>query len=451
MKTKISIFKIVAALLGGIIGAVIGNVVYAALIEQVWKPFVVALFFLILAICIFIPLFLAAKGSGDFDYFLKSSINKKFFKYMLPLTFAGIFAVSMLFEFLYEFGGTLDLSEPTSYIFALDISSSMNDTDPDFEEAEAVTKIIGQMEDQFPFAVYTFSSEAVCVEEMHHKTQDDVNKKRQFNYNGSTCMYTVLRNIADDYNSRKNSADWIGGNAPRILLVSDGEPTDGDWWGGSAHDIAKVCRESGISICGIGVAGANEELLKKLSENTGGQNFSINDIDNLYDTLSSAMTAKFSGNRTLLSYRGYVDNDLLYAVLRIVFLALIAFAFTFVLYLGNAFYPDWYLILFIKALTALIVGFSVEFSMQSYLGNEALSRGWLCVWIAACILRTAQTFVGGHISGNTAVPTEQSQTAQSPKAQNKKVPTDPKRLDKHTDPKNKIQTLDQSDRNKKQR
>ncbi len=442
MKAKISILKIAAALVGGIIGAVIGNVVYAELIEQVWKPLVVALFFLILAVCIFLPLFLAAKGLGNFDYFLKSSINKKFFKYMLPLTFVGIFAVSMLFEFLYELGGTLDLSEPTSYIFALDISSSMRTTDPNFQEAEAVTKIIGQMEDQFPFAVYTFSSEAVCTEEMHHKTQDDVNKKRQFNYDGATCMYTVLQNIVDDYNSRKNSADWIGGNAPRIILVSDGEPTDGDWWGRSAHDVAKVCRENGISICGIGVVGANEELLKKLSENTGGQNFSINDIDNLYDTLSSALTAKFSGNRTLLSYRGYVDNDMLYAALRIIFLALIAFAFTFVLYLGNAFYPDWYLILFIKALTALIVGFSVEFSVQSYLGNEALSRGWLCVWIAACILRTAQTFAGGHVSEKTAVLTEQSQTAQNLKAQ-----TNPKKLDQHTEPKNKIQMLDQPNQN----
>lgn len=388
MKTKISLIKIAVSLCGGILGSFIGNIIYALLIDQWWKPFVVAIFFLILALSIFLPLFITSKALGDFDYFVKNPINKSVFKYLLPIVLIGIFLISMLLEFLYEIGGDWSVPEPTSYVFALDISGSMQSTDPNFKESEAVSKIVNQMSNNFPFAVYTFSDDVECIEEMHNKSKDDINKNWKFNYDGGTSMYGVLNKILDDYNNNKNSSDWVGGNAPRIILVSDGYPTDGDFFGRKSYDVAKSCRSNGVSICGISVVGADQELMKKLSENTGGKSFSIDDIDGLYDSLSSALTAKYFGDRTLISYRGFVNNDALYCVLRIVFLAVIAFLYGFLIYLANALYIDLKPILVIKVVTAIVAGVAFEFSVQAFLGNEILSRINLCVLIGACLLRT---------------------------------------------------------------
>lgn len=388
MNTKISLQKILAVLVGGVIGAVIGNIVYASLIDQMWKPFVVALFFLILSVSVFLTLWIVSKALGDFDYFISNPINKDIFRFLFPVALIGIFGFSMLFEFLYELGGDFNTPEPTSYIFALDISGSMDDTDPNGQEAEAVSKIIDQMDDDFPFAVYTFSDNVECVEKMHYKTEEDSEKNWEFDYYGMTSMYGVIDRILDDYNNGRNNSNWVGGDAPRIILVSDGYPTDGDFFGRSSYDAAKSCRESRISICGISVAGADQELMKKLSENTGGRSFSINNIDNLYDSLNSALTAKSSGDRTLISYRGFVDNDTFYCVLRIIFIALIAWLYSFVIYFANALYLDWNIILIVKIITAIASGLFVEFSIQSYLGNELISRIVMCILISASILHT---------------------------------------------------------------
>ncbi len=388
MILKISIRKILAALIGGILGAVGGNIVYGLLINQVWKPLVVALFFLILSGTIFLSIWLFSKLLGDFDYFMKNPINNKTFKRWVPIMFAAIFLVSMLLEFIYEIGGDFIASQPTSYIFALDISGSMTITDPNNQEAEAVSKIVSQMDDKFPFAVYTFSDGVKCVEKMHKKTDKDNDKKWDFEYYGMTSMYGVIDEILNDYEKAQNDNSWVGGNSPRIILVSDGSPTDGDLFGRSSFNAAETCRKKGVSICGISVVGADQELMSKLSENTGGKSFSIYDIDSLYDSLNSALTAKSEGDRTLISYRGFVANDALFCVLRILFLFVIALAFCGIIYLSNAIYKDWKLIFITKIITAIIASCMVEFSIQSYLGNEIISRTALCMLIAFSILHT---------------------------------------------------------------
>lgn len=356
------------------------------MIDKVWKPLVVALFFLVLAVCICLCLLAASKITGDFDYFMANPINNNQFKRLLPIALVMIFLCSMFLEFLYELGGDLSAPEPTSYIFALDISSSMDITDPNNQESKAVKKIISQIDNDFPFAVYTFSSDVECVEKMHRKTKDDDNKDWEFKYDGLTSMYGVINQIISDYQDGQSNSDWVGGDSPRIILVSDGSPTDGDVFGQASYDVAKLCRDKGVSICGISVVGADQELMKKLSENTGGKSFSIDDIDYLYDSLSSALTAKTFGDRTLISYRGFVHNDTLYCILRILFIAIIAWLYCFALYPANAFYDDLRIIIIIKCVTAVICGLYVEFSIQAFLGNEWLSRLVLCILIAACIL-----------------------------------------------------------------
>ncbi len=413
MNRRISFVKILSALIGGAIGWFLGEILYAALIDQVWKPLVVALFFLVLAAAVCLCLLAASKITGDLDYFMNNPINHDTFKRLLPVALIAVFLGSMLLEFLYELGGDLWAPEPTSYIFALDISSSMTVTDPNNQEAEAVKKIIGQMDDDFPFAVYTFATNVERVEEMHRKTKEDNDKERKFEYEGSTSMYGVLDQIISDYQDGQNNSNWVGGDSPRIILVSDGSPTDGDLFGQRSYDIARSCRDKGVSICGISVVGADQELMKKLSENTGGKSFSINDIDNLYDSLSSALTARSFGNRTLISYRGFVHSDILYCLMRILFIAVIVCLYSMVIYPANAFYDDLRIIVVMKCVTAVISGCYVEFSIQAFLGSEWISRLALCLLISACILHRICSSVrssgtesssanDGHIrSGNT--------------------------------------------------
>lgn len=72
--------------------------------------------------------------------------------------------------------------------------------------------------------------------------------------------------------------------AQAILLITDGVPDDQK----ETMQIARTAQESGISIATIGVQGADQNYLRRLSKDEN-LSFMVNDMEKLSDTFGQAV------------------------------------------------------------------------------------------------------------------------------------------------------------------
>ena len=391
-KTKVfSKSKTVAAIVGGILGGFLGNATYNSLIDSLWKPFVVALFLLIVAICIFIPTNFVSANCSDIQK-NKSSTRKIMVK-LNVMCLVAIFLLGILFEFLYEICGGFKNGEPTSYIFVLDTSSSMESTDNNHQMSEALQTIITDMDDGFPFAVYSFNDTVINNSEMHVKTVKDDGEKWPFQYTGSTEMFLALSTVLEDYGKEKDKQNWIGGKNPRVILISDGNPTDSGFFNTSINKIIKSFRKKGISISTIGVRGANDGLMKKIAESTGGAYISIDNIDSLQESINEVQNK--TTDCTLFSLRFGRNHDIILAIMRILFLTILGCFFIGPIYCGNAIEDDFNVIMISKLVTGIIGAVGVEILFQ----NTNISDNMLRISFGLiCSLAPLSTYARRNVS-----------------------------------------------------
>ena len=150
---------LLVSIIAGIIGLVISGIVYGTLKEILWSPLAVglsfALFTLVFILCM--AVFKAYQGST------KSGSSRGAEKILLPILFVvGAFILGTLFEFIYErdfFSEMKGYQEPTSYIFLIDNSGSMNTNDPQAIRYDAIEKIVSKQADDFPYAVYDHAAD----------------------------------------------------------------------------------------------------------------------------------------------------------------------------------------------------------------------------------------------------------------------------------------------------
>lgn len=231
------------------------------------------------------------------------------------LVAAAAFAAGCLCEFIYEWNSAFSAIEFNDFVFAIDDSGSMFDTDPQELRYSALEELLGTMDEKeraglvrFSEIVYDSVELKELDEEQRTRLSDDLSISQA---EGGTDIYGALTAALDMH---LNNAQ--PGRAPVVVLLSDGQ---------SQVPLNKTVREfldAGVAVSTVSLGpGADEELLKNLAQSTGGQYFKVEKASDLAQTFRQVSTAV--AYRCLFAPRpGPQRGNILYIVLRVLFLTL---------------------------------------------------------------------------------------------------------------------------------
>ena len=303
---------LIASIIGAVIFYLIGEIIYRALILNVnsilFMGFYFAVFGLVLAIC----------------FFIAARICRLEFSSRCVLVSGGcilvLFVLGMLFEFLYELNVVQAQPVKDNYIFAIDNSGSMAQNDPDQKRVSAIHQLLEDKDESVRFAVYTFSEEIRCIREMQ-PVSDGVGAL-EISPNGGTPIVGVLTQIMDDMDSGALPYD-VGS---QVILLTDGYATDNSFFSLRLNKILKEFNKKKVSISTVGLGDVDEQFLSNISGKTGGISVTTDNVDELGNAMASAVrTADVS--RNLLSARAQANLNWLYAIMRILFVAILGMVF----------------------------------------------------------------------------------------------------------------------------
>ena len=111
------------------------------------------------------------------------------------------------------------------------------------------------------------------------------------------------------------------GANPKIILLSDGSPTDMTYLN-AIDPVLENCADNNIVVSTIGLKhGIDDKLMRRIADATGGLYVLAEDVSDLQSTMAKAAVG--SSGRNLLGYRGYVKPSFLYVIERILFMGII--------------------------------------------------------------------------------------------------------------------------------
>ena len=311
---RFSILPIILSLVFSIAWIFIGGLLYNLLVGILWTPLLIALYMTGLALTLFLAI-IVSNALGNNAKPRSSGYTRTL------ITIGAIFLCTMLFEFLYELNPiVLQPTEPTSYIFLIDDSGSMEQNDPHFIRNDAIYDVLQDRDYDFPYAVYSFESDCRQISPMA-KAGTAVQKNYGFVSNGLTDILGAIRYVLKDI----DNGVLDGGASPRIILLSDGAS---DQYG--YNGVMSDCIKRNVSISTVGIGSADSEFLQRIAEDTRGTFVWVNDISQLTNAMTTAANTFFSYSRNLLDYRPFVNYDALFAVLRIVFMLILAAGFVLI-------------------------------------------------------------------------------------------------------------------------
>lgn len=228
-----------------------------------------------------------------------------------------LFLSGMLFEFLYELGGEkTQTAADNKYVFLIDNSGSMEGNDPSQERVAAVRRILEDQPKDAQYAVYSFGENVGCVRRMGPVSEGSGGLETE--PAGGTPIVAMLQYLKQEF----ENGILIEPEATRVILLTDGYATDNGLFGGRINRTLKYFNKNHITISTVGLGDADERLLKKIADRTGGISIMVSDVDQLKGAMQSAIVRE-DNSRNLLSYRENVSMTWLYVLMRILFVAIL--------------------------------------------------------------------------------------------------------------------------------
>ena len=307
---KFGLIFLIASIIAAGIFFFVGEFLYR-LVVSINSIVFVGVYFGVFGLLLFLALFLAARIKG-------LEISGK--RLLIGLIcWIALFGFGMLFEFLYELNPMGKVEITTSYIIAMDNSGSMQDNDPQQKRVEALNELLKDKPDDFCFAVYSFGSDrnTKCLREMSPKS--DGIGQLTLTPDGGTPIQGVLNLILEDMDSGKLKYD----EGTQVILLTDGISTDTDFWFDS---VLKKYVKKRVSISTVGLGDTTFSLdldfLNKISDTTGGKTVTTENVDELANAMASVVRIVDS-SRNLQSHRPGYSHNWLYALMRILFTAIL--------------------------------------------------------------------------------------------------------------------------------
>lgn len=367
---RINPLMILFAVIGALAGTYIGNLVFEILLLKIPTPLVIGLYFGILALTIGVMCLLAEmilpilNGIGWKTKYVSLS-----WKYLILFTFVLLFAVSSIFQLFYQFDFG-DSKRVRDIMLIIDRSSSMSTTDPNNTRLEAAKKLVNEMQSGNRVSVVIFSNRADIIQPMTYvdskQTKNEINDKIDAikNY-GETSAGKALNVSMDEINKTyEKSRDAM------VIFLSDGEPTDN-----SAQELTELLEpynQKNITINTVAMlikSDSGNNFLKNIAESTEGTFYDISNTNELNGVFRKIYLN--STERTLISSRtGKTENNELYVVLRILFIALLYFS----LALGvGLMFDNKYIVKGFSiggAIAGIIAGIIIEYGCQGNIGSN---------------------------------------------------------------------------------
>ena len=307
---RISKSMLIGTILTGIIYFVLGEVFYNMFQDRIPMIPLIGIYFFGLAV------FVVIGSSVIVAAMYHATVGYRDIVLRCIILCAAIFVSAMLFEFLYELNGKSKNTEPTSYIFLMDSSGSMERSDPENQRYEAIQSVISGKEQDFPFAVYSFSNDSKLVRPM-----GPVSQGTEFQMEapeGGTGIRATLDKLYEDIENGVTDP----GESGRVILFSDGYATDISFFTKTKlNGLLKKYAKAGISISTVGLGKTDNSLMSKISGKTGGVYINVDNADMLNEAINEA--AVLNHSRNLLDYRDYVKLDFMFMILRLVAIVVI--------------------------------------------------------------------------------------------------------------------------------
>lgn len=308
----LNIVLLIVTIAAGVVSWIIGNFVYEIFFDRMPRVFLIGAVFAILALIIMIVVHIVSNLSGAFE---EPALPLPDIPGIIPILIAvgtvAVFFLSALFQWIYALDFQKQVQNPTSYIFVIDDSGSTAESDPDQMRYSAIDDVLEDMDESFPYMVYSFSDECEILRDMAPISEGKADLTG--NSYGGTAIRGVLTQVMNDY---KNQV-WDGGERPKVILMTDGYATDI----GLFHPINRVLKQyvrEGVSISTVGLEQTDENLMTQIADTTGGVFVRASDAGELSSAMQSAVSR--TSSRDLVSARYSGQDNALLGFLRILFI-----------------------------------------------------------------------------------------------------------------------------------
>lgn len=361
-----NIFATAASLIAGLIYFLPGEILYGLMRGNLPGPVTIALYFLGLALCVFIVIFLLSKILGNYAY-IHYTFNR-LIATVLILTIIGVPLVSAGCEFLYELGiGAV--AQPKNFVFLIDDSGSMtgpSGNDPTNQRFDVVEQVANSLPPDSTVGIYIFadSTEAIYPVGTAYPGSISVPSDAVYQIGSGTALYDCISTVAKDLTPEMTKS------ATKFIILTDGDPTTGGY-----RTAIETCNQKNIALSCVGFGNYRRSTFEDLANRTGGNFMAADDASQLLTSVTEVIN-KNPVNRDLVSSRNdATTNSILYAILRVLFLGIIGLVFAYVKYLN-------------AGLTKFSIGFFFACFAASMLGGILLE-----VFYQAYILDTVGRFV----------------------------------------------------------
>lgn len=371
---KLDLRVLIIALVAGVAAGAAELMLYGALSDTMGKPMMIGLMMLLFALimAVVITVVVCVSGSsGNCLWFLES---RGVLVIATVLALALVFAAGMGLEWVYDRTEiTTDIGD--AYIFLIDESGSITQSDPSGERYAAVNALMSSTPDNVPYMVYMFDDKCVKIRDLAPHSAGAVVRPADADTTmlGLTFVEGALETV---YQDLMNSSDQTV--TPHVILLCDGSAND--LQPGQASAVLDNYANSGISISTVSLYFANDALLQEIADKTGGGYVHVSDASQLSQGFGSITNVL--SERDLLSARDLAEKDGQYMLLRILFLTLLGVLIALVKAFASGDEDSFPWIMAVGSGCALLGALIVEFGLK--LGLPV----WLCqllYWILLSI------------------------------------------------------------------
>lgn len=372
---------LVFALIMSVVAWGIDFLLYNALKEALPRPLLIGIVFAVLTLLLSPVLVIFGQDSGNDVQPAVQIIGA------VGGTVAMLLLAALL-QFIYQISLKKAVLEPTSYIFVIDNSGSMRESDPTGRRYDCIEEILRDKEDSFPYMIYGFADEPYIMREMAPKSEG-MEPVESEDY-GGTSISGTLTQVINDY----DNGVWDGGAAPRVILLTDGYATD-IILGWELNDTLKRFAGKGISVSCVGLGEVDRELMEKIASETEGVFIDVADVSQLSEAMKSAATQHKDVDRDLISKRNS-GNGILYGIMRIAFLVILGGVLGLIKYIAYGDRDSFGKLVLITLGASLVGALLMEVGTNIGLPAAVL---WLILWVLYSIsLADKNIYVQADIS-----------------------------------------------------
>lgn len=372
------------SILAGLLWAFIGRILIQQLYGHLWMPLLMGLYFFGLALMLIFVTWICTQIKGRLMP-EKGSYLKAFALALIIFLIAGAFQWIYSLDFQWKNSSGAESTRDTAFIFLIDESGSMVWNDPNHERVTAIRELLAACDPDFPYAVYGFGTEPRLIS-LIQPASAAANSPLQMTDDGLTNISDAIQFVAEDIQLGILKA----GARPHVILVTDGKAEGSSIF--SLAEALQYAKRANIRVSTVGVGDAvDQDYLTDIAIKTGGNYINCANMSELLSGMTNVTKLETTTNyqRTLLNKRENMQNDWIYATMRILFLLMLAFPFMLIKSLllrtndveANVFLPN--------LIMTLIGALSVEVAMNQFLlrfFKELTVQNILCVGFTALIV-----------------------------------------------------------------